>query len=124
MPDTPANSKRPLVLCIDDDEVVLRIRKLLVSSAGYDVLTASSGEVGLELFQRNPVNLVVADHFLRDVTGTEVARQMKALKPEVPILIASGSVGESAGLEFADGFVSKGEPPAALLAAMAQLLER
>jgi CheY-like chemotaxis protein len=117
----PEKSRRPLVLFIDDDEIVLRIRKLLVAGAGYDVLTATSGDTGLALFQQNPIDLVVADHFLSGSCGTEIAREMKALKPHVPILIASGSAAPPS-LEFADGFVSKGEPPAEFLNAIAKLL--
>jgi PAS domain S-box-containing protein len=123
MSESLASSGRPLILCIDDDQVVLRIRKLLVTGAGYDVLTASSGESGLDLFRSTAVDLVVADHFLSDSKGTEIARQMKALKPEVPILIASGGSDNPSGLQFADGFVSKGEPPDVLLAAIAGLLK-
>ncbi len=110
-------------MCIDDDEIVLRIRKLLVSGAGYDVLTATSGEAGLMLFKQNPIDLVVSDHFLRGSNGNEIAREMKTLKPDVPILIASGSA-VAAPLECADGFVSKGEPPSELLKAIADLLTR
>ena len=116
-------SHRPLILCIDDDEIVLRIRKLLVGAAGYDVLTATSGDDGLALFRQNSIDLVIADHFLRGRTGAEIAREMKALKPNVPILIVSGR-DEPDYLEFADGFVCKGEPPSQLLDAIARLLPR
>ena len=71
----------PLILCIDDDDLALRVRRLLLSIAGYNVLTASSGEVGLEVLKQNPVDLVIADHFLSAKTGTEIAREMKELKP-------------------------------------------
>jgi CheY-like chemotaxis protein len=114
---------RPLLLCIDDDEVALRVRKLLLGSAGYEVLVATSGEAGLEVLRENPVNLVIADHFLSAKTGTEIAREMKQLKPNVPILIVSASAEEPAGLEFADGFLSKGEAPDVLLATIPRLLK-
>jgi CheY-like chemotaxis protein len=110
-------------LCIDDDEIVLRIRKLLISGAGYEVMTAESGETGLALFKDHPIDLVISDHFLSGSNGNEIARAMKAIKPGVPILIASGSAGP-ASLEYADGFVSKGEPPSELLKAIAELLTR
>lgn len=116
-------SNRPLILCIDDDAVVLRIRKLMFSGAGYDVVAAPSGEIGLEAFKQNPVDLVVADHFLSDTSGTEIARKMKALKPRVPILIVSGMAEEPTGIEFADGFCSKGEPPEVLMDTIARLLK-
>ena len=77
MLEPSAISRRPLVLCIDDDQLVLRIRELLITGAGYDVLTASSGESGLDLFRSNAVDLVVADYFLSDSKGSDIARQMK-----------------------------------------------
>jgi len=114
----------PLILCIDDGEIALRIRKILLGSAGYRVLAAQSAEDGLELFKRNPVDLVVADHYLSAKTGTEIAKEMKQLKPEVPILIFSAAAEKPAGLEFANGFLSKGESPDALLDAVASLLTK
>ncbi len=115
-------SKHPLVLCVDDAEIALRVRKLLLANAGYQVLTASSGEEGLELFKDNPVELVIADHFLSHKSGSEIAAEMKELKPEVPILIVSAAAEPPRGLEFSDGFLSKGEGPDALLEAIAGLL--
>ena len=113
-----------LILCIDDADIALRVRKLLLGSEGYNVLTASSGEDGLEIFKQNPVELVIADHFLSGRTGTEIAREMKALKPEVPILILSAAMEKPEGLEFTDGFLAKGESPNVLLNKITQLLAR
>ena len=79
--------------------------------------------MGLEAFRQSPVDLVIADHFLSAKTGTEIAKEMKALKPSVPILIVSGSAEEPSGIEFANGFLSKGESPDVLLDAIARLLE-
>ncbi len=116
--------KPPLILCIDDADIALHVRKLLLGSEGYNVLTASSGEEGLELFKQNPVELVIADHFLSGKTGTEIAREMKELKPEVPILIMSAAMEKPDGLEFADGFLAKCEPTQVLLDTIARLLAR
>ena len=119
---TAAN--HPLILCIDDDGISLRVRKLVLTTAGFNVLTANSGEDGLELFKQNPIELVIADHFLSDKTGVEIARVMKGLKPEVPILILSAAAEKPAGLEFTDGFLAKGEPPPVVLNAIARLLPK
>ena len=100
----------------------MRVRKLLLANAGYRVLTAASGEEGLALFKDNPVELVIADHFLSDKSGLEIATEMKELRPEVPILIVSAAAEPPSGLEFSDGFLSKGEGPDALLDAIARLL--
>jgi CheY-like chemotaxis protein len=102
-------------LCIDDADIALRVRKLLLASAGYTVITASSGEDGLEAFRQNAIDLVIADHFLSDKTGSEIAKEMKELRPQVPILIVSAATEEPEGMEFADGFLSKSDGPDALL---------
>ncbi len=115
-------AKRPLILCIDDADIALRVREILLGSEGYDVLTASSGEAGLELFKQNRVQLVIADHFLSGKTGTEIAQEMKELKPEVPILIMSAAMEKPEGLQFADGFLAKGEPTSVLLDTIVHLL--
>ena len=117
-PTTP-----PLILCIDDALVALRVRKILLGTEGYNVLTARSGEDGLEIFRQNPVELVIADHFLSGKSGAEIAREMKALKSEVPILIISAAMEKPDGLEFVDGFLSKGEAPEVLLDTIAHLLQ-
>jgi CheY-like chemotaxis protein len=117
-------SEQPLILCIDDAEIALRVRQLLLLGAGYSVLTAASGEEGLELFKQHPVDLVIADHFLSDKTGVETAEEMKQLKSDVPILIVSAASEEPDGIGFADGFLSKGEGPDALLDTIAHLLKK
>ena len=75
------------------------------------------------MFKLYPVDLVIADLFLSDKTGVETAEEMKQLKSEVPILIVSAATEEPAGIEFADGFLSKGEGPDVLLNTIANLLK-
>lgn len=123
MKTLPPGSVRPRILCIDDAEIALRVRRLVLTIAGYEVVTAASGEAGLELFKQNAVDLVIADHFLTDKTGTEIAREMKAVKPNVPILIVSAAPDTPQGIEFADEFLPKGEAPEVLLQTIARLLK-
>ncbi len=118
----PITVPHPLILCIDDSEIGLRVRKVLLASVGYEVLTAITAEDGFELFKNNPIVLVIADYFLGAKSGTEIAREMKRLKPDVPILIVSGDVDEPAGIEFADGFLSKCQPTELFLQTIAQLV--
>ena len=135
--DTPAGSypltesaapmpteNRPLILCIDDGEIPLRVRKLVLDAAGYKVLSALSAEGGFEVFKENPVDLVIADHYLTGKTGTEIDKEMKQLKPEVPILIFSAATERPDGLEYADGFLAKGAAPEVLLKVIASMLRK
>lgn len=119
---TDPAAEKPLILCIDDADVALRVRELLLRSAGYRVLKASSGEEGLDVFRQNPVDLVIADHFLSNKSGSEIAAEMKQIKPRVPILIVSAAAEPPDGMEFVDSFLSKGDGPDALLNRISELL--
>jgi len=75
------------VLCIDDEQPGLLIRKTLIESAGYRVLAASSGREGIRLFESEPVDAVVLDYWMTDMNVLAVARELKRLKPKVPIIM-------------------------------------
>jgi CheY-like chemotaxis protein len=62
-----------MILCIDDEPVGLRVRKLLLESQGYQVLTATSGREGLELFAAHPVSAVILDYAMPEMNGDQVA---------------------------------------------------
>ena len=51
---SPQSSNKKLVLCIDDYKQGLHARRLILETAGYAVITASSGRIGLRLLQRHP----------------------------------------------------------------------
>jgi DNA-binding response OmpR family regulator len=53
-----------VILCVDDEVPALEIRCLILSIAGYEVLTAADGVDALELFRCIPVDLVIADYWL------------------------------------------------------------
>ena len=111
-----------LILCVDDDRSALELRKRLLETNGFAVLATSSASQALKLFRANPVNLVVADHLLRKGTGVELAREMKRLKPAVPIVLYSGTLPES--LQHVDCFLLKSEPVADFLAFIRDLAKR
>lgn len=110
------------VLCIDDNQAALHVRKLVLESAGYSVLVASDGATALELFSSSAVDLVLSDHLLQGSTGTELAAVMKRLNPGVPIIIISGLTDAPAGMEHADLFISKTDSPPEVLRQIAGLL--
>lgn len=80
------------VLCVEDEELQLKARKMLFEAAGYRVLEARSAKQAVELFSGNTVDAVVMDYWLsdQDGNGTVVAEQMKRLRPRIPILMLSG----------------------------------
>jgi CheY-like chemotaxis protein len=78
-----------LVLCVDDEQVGLQVRKILLERAGYRVLTAPDGPSGLAIFAAEPVEAVVLDYSMPGMHGGEVAVRMRQTKPQVPILLLS-----------------------------------
>ncbi len=84
---------RHLVLCVDDEAVGLRVRKVILERAGYSVITAPNGAEGLELFTREPVDAVILDYSMPGMHGGEVATKMRQSKPAIPILLLSAYLG-------------------------------
>ena len=118
------DSRKPTLLCIDDNQTVLRLRKMVLESVGYSVLAASDSAAAMKLFSSSAVDMVVSDHFLQDGTGIELATAMKKLKPGVPIVIISGLVDAPEGMEHADLFICKGDSPPEVLRKISGLLNR
>jgi CheY-like chemotaxis protein len=112
-----------MILCIDDEERGLKIRKILLEREGYKVLTALSGAEGLELFIANPVKAVVLDYSMPGMNGDQVAAEMKRLKPLVKILLLSAYVDlPEAALQWVDRRAVKGVSSTSLLEDVKQLL--
>ncbi len=122
---TPEEKDRPVrvILCIDDEEKPLLLRKLVLKSAGYQVLTATNSADAIKLLQENAVDLVLTDHFLRGETGTELARHMKTLRPELPIAVLSGASETAQDAGKGDLFMSKDAGPTEMLTQIARLLK-
>jgi CheY-like chemotaxis protein len=113
----------PLVLCVDDEAVGLRVRKILLERAGYRVLTAADGISGLELFAAHPVDAVVLDYGLPGMHGGQVAQKMRQTKPKVPILLLSAYIDLPSNItSLADLNMTKGEGAPALLDKLGNLL--
>jgi DNA-binding NtrC family response regulator len=112
------------ILIIDDNEKALKVRKMVLEVSGYSVLTAADVELAMQLFTASAVDIVISDHLLQGQTGTELAVEMKRLKPTIPIVIISGAVQAPEGMENADLFMVKGESPAVWLKKISDLLQQ
>ena len=110
---------RKTILCVDDNEQVLSVRKFLLETRGYRVLAMRTGSEAID-FLRNAlptsIDLLLADLLLPGMDGNELARRAKELHPGLPTLIVSGTVGHFDRAVAADAFLPKGaSTPAELL---------
>ncbi len=91
------NPTKPVILCIEDNKAYLRLRRAVLEQNGYSVLGATSDIEALNMLRRSPVSLVISDHMLGDTTGTELAKEIRKIKPRVPIMLYSVVMPEHLG---------------------------
>jgi CheY-like chemotaxis protein len=117
------------VLVVEDDELVRSASVRILRRSGADVLVAASAPHAVEL-ARDPertIDLVLTDVVMPDMSGPEVARHIRALRPGMPIVCASGHGEEELvehGVRAEDelAFLPKPFTPAALLAKVGEAL--
>jgi CheY-like chemotaxis protein len=84
---------RPVILCIDDEDLGLEIRKMVLEREGFSVLTAKDGVSGLSLFDtQQQIDAVVVDYAMPGMDGGQVAAILRKRKPDIPILMLSAYV--------------------------------
>ncbi|HEB74834.1 MAG TPA: response regulator [Nitrospirae bacterium] len=77
------------ILIVDDDPSIRMLYKEELEEEGYDVVTASSGEEALKLFEQEDPDLVTLDILMPDMDGIQVLRKMKEKKPRLPIIMST-----------------------------------
>jgi CheY-like chemotaxis protein len=117
---TDPTTKR-IILCIDDDEAILSYEKALLERSGYAVLTASSPQKGLRLATTCNCDAVLLDYEMPGMNGDEVALAIKRLRPELLVILLSGSDVPTHALASVDAFVPKLEASRQLLPVIAEL---
>jgi len=113
------------ILCVDDNEQALSIRKVMLETRGYRVLACTSGEEALERFKKGGVDLVLADLIMPGLDGASLIDAIKDLSPQTPAILLSGKVRIYDRQTRADVFLPKGMyGPAELLERIRLLLVR
>ncbi|SRR6266481_1547683 len=120
-----ARHKDAIVLCIDDDELVLEVTKAILKRNGYSVLTATCGLRALEIFRETTIDLVLLDYEMPGMKGHEVALEMRAFNPQVPVVLHSGAAEiPEITIQLTDAFISKGSETRTLLVTIADLITK
>jgi CheY-like chemotaxis protein len=116
--------EKPVILCVDDEQIPLILRKTVLEKLGYSVVTANSGTEALEQLQTQRVDLVLTDMLMPGLSGAELAREIKQRMPTLPIILFSGVNEIPEGASYADVFLSKVEGPARMSATISEVLSQ
>jgi CheY-like chemotaxis protein len=111
-----------IILCVDDEETSLHLRKPVLEKAGYEVMIAASAGQALEVLSSRKVDLLLTDYLMPGQTGTELARAAKNICPELPVILLSGVTEMPKDMEHVDLFVSKVEGPQSMCEKVAAVL--
>ncbi|MBU0991653.1 MAG: response regulator [Proteobacteria bacterium] len=101
------------VLIIDDEENIINVTREMLESMGYTVMTAKSGNEGIDVFRRNSerIDVLILDMIMPGMSGGETMEHIKNIDPNARILLSSGYGREGAAEEImargCDGFIQK-----------------
>ncbi|WP_064118032.1 hybrid sensor histidine kinase/response regulator [Pseudomonas fluorescens] len=91
LPVEPITVPRLSVLVVDDDSLVLTSTSLLLEDLGHRVVNATSGAQALALFdQHEMIDLMITDMAMPQMSGAQLAHAVRLLKPDLPIILATG----------------------------------
>jgi PAS domain S-box-containing protein len=100
-PDLPVDAAQPaealparqagVALVVDDEELVRMSTSEMLEELGYAVIGAASADEALRIFDAHQgIDVLVTDHLMNGMTGTELAKIVRARRPEVRVLVVSG----------------------------------
>ncbi len=99
------------ILCVDDNEQALSVRKFLLETRGYRVLAVTTAHEALELLESalpGSIDLLLTDLLMPTMDGNELVRRAKDMSPALPTMLISGSVKQYERGVRADVFLPKG----------------
>ena len=86
------NDAKPLILCVDDEVIQLRVLKGWLTHFGYDVLTAESGEQALETIQQTKPDCLILDIMMPGMDGYKVCARLQENEDtaQIPVIFVTG----------------------------------
>ncbi len=80
------------VLVIDDEPMIIDIGRAMLCKLGYKVITAGEVELGLEYFndRKDEIDIVILDVVMPGTNGRDILREIRRVKPLVPVILSSG----------------------------------
>lgn len=100
----PLSKGGELILYIDDDEVIVELGRDMLESLGYEVAVSVSSEKALEMFRTDPedFDLIITDQSMPVLTGTQLAKEFRKIRADIPIVLVTGFSASILNQELAD----------------------
>lgn len=113
------------ILIVDDDVLIQMNTVMMAKDLGHDVISAASGAEALDLFRKDEgIDLVLTDHAMPKMTGADLARELASLRPDVPVVLATGYAelpsGETIDVPRLNKPYSQGQMAAMIASVMAE----
>jgi len=80
----------PRVLIVDDSTAILEVLEMLLSDEGYDVVCCADPYEAIRLAEQQPIDLLLTDIVMPDLSGTAVAERIRTIHPDLPVILMSG----------------------------------
>jgi signal transduction histidine kinase/CheY-like chemotaxis protein len=108
----PRETRSEVILLVEDEPSLRELNAEALGGMGYEVLVADSGAAALEIaaVRKGEIDLLLADVVMPDLSGTELAKRLLALRPATRVLYMSGYAGDDLvgrGLDETAGFIEK-----------------
>lgn len=79
------------ILIVDDEQIIRNVlKRKLEQTTSFEVFTADDGVPALEIFNREKIDLVISDLLMTEMNGIELLRNLKQIRPQVPVIIITG----------------------------------
>ena len=115
------------ILVVDDEPKIVEIISAYLKKEGYNVLSSFNGIKALEIFKSNPIDLVILDLMLPDLSGEKVCHEIKKIS-EMPVIMLTAKVQEEEILKGfslgSDDYITKPFSPKILVARVKAILSR
>jgi two-component system, cell cycle sensor histidine kinase and response regulator CckA len=100
---TQSGQSKGTILVVDDEAPVRTVTAHLLRRYGFEVLTAADGREGVEMFQQHAkeICLVMLDMTMPELSGDEVFREIRRIRPDARIIITSGHAENNPAGRFA-----------------------
>jgi CheY-like chemotaxis protein len=98
---------KKVILCVDDNEQELSVLTFMLTTNGYRVLSAVSGQEALGMFAEHPVDLVLADFGMPHMNGNQLIDRLKQIAQHIPMILLGDPQKMGGDIHAADALLTK-----------------